>query len=38
MDLNLALMENFLDNADHFASEMGIFKLALKVIFDLLDS
>ena len=38
MDLNLALLENFLDNADLFASDVGIFKPALNVIFDLLES
>ena len=38
MDLNLALLENFLDNADRFASDVGIFKPALNVIFDLLES
>ena len=32
LDLNLALLENFLDNADCFASEMKILKLAAKLI------
>ena len=38
MDLNLALLENFLDNADSFASDVGIFKLAMKVFFEYFES
>jgi hypothetical protein len=32
LDLNLALLDNFLDNADCFASEMKILKMSVKLI------
>jgi len=38
LDLSLALLEKFLDNADRFASDMGIFKLAMKVFFEYFES